>query len=89
MMVRPSKVTGRDALVALLRSGEPYETQCEVTRDGIVARYYAAGGDDAVGEIAYESPNIGLVAALADRITLGDESAKNELESFGAEFAGA
>ena len=77
------KVTNRDALLALLKSGRPYVTECEVTTTAVTTYYYEAGSTDAIASVVIEGHGIGAFTNLGTRIMLGDTSAEAELQSAG------
>lgn len=72
----------REALLALLRSGEPYATESEISRDTVVTRYYRPDEEFALAEVTFEKP-MGVMVRYGERIAYGDESAQRELESMG------
>lgn len=82
----------REAICALLRSGDPYVVEQEVTTGAVTSKFYRVDCDDLVGEVSVDDqlPNglgVGEFQSLMALAGLGDKGAQQALSSggFGAE----
>lgn len=70
----------KEAILDLLRSGDPYITESEVTETTLTTLYYRVGSDEAIGQVVMEGEQMGAVTSLGQRIMCGDTSAHPEME---------
>jgi hypothetical protein len=80
------EVTNKEALLTLLRSGEPYVVECEVSASSTVSYFYRKDSEEAVAKVVVEGKHIGAFTNLSQRMTCEDETAIPELQRLESEM---
>lgn len=85
-MIPKVTITNKEALLDLLRSGETYVTECEVSAEKTVSYFYRAGSDEAIAKVVMEGDRVGDFTNLSARMMCEDETAIPELRQLEVEM---